>query len=67
MHVHAQTMNEYREGEMLTEVDCILKFVDEKSESVPTTPPCFGLTKLQIIFDVAAVSKCRDEQQRMFV
>ena len=29
------------------------------SESVLTTPPCFGLTsKVQIIFDVAAISKC---------
>ena len=47
MCAHAQPMNEYREGAMSTEVVVRRqKFVDG-SESVLTTPPRFGLTKVK--------------------
>ena len=68
MHVHAQAMNEYCEVEMSMEVEHRPKFCGRKlwtiegSESVLTTPPCFGLTKVQIIFDVAAISKWKDQE-----
>ena len=62
MRAHAQAMNMYREGAMSTEVvDRRRKlWTVDGSEDVLTTPPRFGLTKVQINFDVAALSKCKE-------
>ena len=52
----------------IVRVQCRLEVVDRRrklwtvdgSEGVLTTPPCFGLTKVQINFDVATLSKCKE-------